>query len=47
MLEEDVSKARWLFGGLLLIALGAGGVLGRQVWQRKRSTGQYVLGDTP
>lgn len=47
MLEEDVTKARWLFGVLLLVALGAGGVLGRQLWQRKRSTGQYVLSETP
>lgn len=47
MLEDDLPKARLMFGTLLLIALVAGGLLGRQFWQRKRATEQYVLSDTP
>jgi type III secretion protein J len=45
MLEQDLPKARLLFGVLLIAALVAGGVLGRQLWQRKRADRQYVLGD--
>ncbi|MEG5266159.1 type III secretion inner membrane ring lipoprotein SctJ [Pseudomonas sp. JDS28PS106] len=45
MLEQDLPRARLLFGVLLLAALAAGGVLGRQLWRRKRVERPYVLGD--
>lgn len=45
MLEQDLPKARLLFGVLLVAALAAGGVLGRQLWRRKRVERPYVLGD--
>jgi type III secretion protein J len=47
MLEQDVPRARLLFGILLVAILAAGGVLGRQLWQRKRTVRPYVLGETP
>lgn len=45
MLEQDVPRARLLFGVLLVATLAAGGVLGRQLWRRKRVERPYVLGD--
>ena len=45
MLEQDVPRARLLFGVLLVALLVAGGVLGRQLWQRKRADRPYLLGD--
>ncbi|KAF1019968.1 MAG: Nodulation protein NolT [Pseudomonas sp.] len=43
MLEDNVNQARLLFGGLLLVALGAAGVLARQQWARRQSRALYVL----
>lgn len=45
MLEDNVPQARLMFGALLLCALGLGGVLGWQQWQRRRSQALYVLDD--
>ncbi|WP_122500912.1 MULTISPECIES: type III secretion system inner membrane ring lipoprotein SctJ [Pseudomonas] len=47
MLEDDVPRARWLFGTLLLIALGLAATLGRQLWKRQKAEGAYVLSDAP
>jgi type III secretion protein J len=47
MLEDDVPRARWLFGVLAMVAVAAGGVLARQLWQRKRPPERYVLSDAP
>ncbi|MBK5438595.1 type III secretion inner membrane ring lipoprotein SctJ [Pseudomonas sp. TH32] len=43
LLEDNLNQARLLFGGLLLVALGAGGVLARQYWARRQSQALYVL----
>ncbi|MGY2288508.1 type III secretion system inner membrane ring lipoprotein SctJ [Pseudomonas sp. SDO528_S397] len=43
VLEDNLNQARLLFGGLLLIALGACGVLARQQWARRQSKALYVL----
>ena len=43
LLEDNLAQARIMFGGLLLIALGALGVLARQQWARRQSQALYVL----
>src|SRR5471032_3077613 len=43
LLEDNLAQARVMFGGLLLIALGALGVLARQHWARRQSQAMYVL----
>jgi type III secretion protein J len=43
LLEDNLNQARLLFGGLLLLALGAGGVLARQQWARRQAQALYVL----
>lgn len=43
MLEDNILQARLLFGGLLLIALGATAGLARQIWFRRQSQALYVL----
>lgn len=43
LLEDNLNQARLLFGGLLLLALGACGVLARQQWARRQSQALYVL----
>ncbi|OCR23192.1 type III secretion protein [Pseudomonas syringae] len=45
MLEDNVPRARLMFGGLLLIGLALAGVLGWQHWQRRRSQALYVVED--
>ncbi|WP_311969951.1 type III secretion system inner membrane ring lipoprotein SctJ [Pseudomonas baltica] len=47
MLEQDVSRARWLFGVLLVLALGLGGFVGWQAWSRRRAQTLYALEQTP
>jgi type III secretion protein J len=45
MLEDNVSRAQWIFGILLLVILSLAGVLAWQQWQRRRSDAVYVLED--
>ncbi|EPJ86683.1 MULTISPECIES: type III secretion system inner membrane ring lipoprotein SctJ [Pseudomonas] len=45
MLEDNVPRARLMFGALLLIGLALAGVLGWQHWQRRRSQALYVVED--
>jgi len=43
LLEDNLPQARLIFGGSLLLALGLAGVLGWQVWHRRRSHSLYAL----
>jgi type III secretion protein J len=45
MLEDNVPRARMIFGVLLLGILGLAGVLGWQQWQRRRADALYTLED--
>lgn len=45
MLEDNVLRARMIFGVLLLGILGLAGVLGWQQWQRRRADALYTLED--
>jgi len=43
LLEDSLSRARFIFGGSLLLVLCLGGVLGRQYWNRRRAQNLYTL----
>ncbi len=45
MLEDNVPRARLMFGALLLIGLALAAALGWQHWQRRRSQALYVVED--
>ena len=45
MLEDNVPKARFMFGLLLMSTLGLAGVLGWQQWHKRRAQSMYVLED--
>ena len=45
MLEDDLPRARLMFGFLLLCSLGLAGVIGWQHWQRRGAQSVYVLED--
>ncbi|KJZ64572.1 type III secretion system inner membrane ring lipoprotein SctJ [Pseudomonas fluorescens] len=47
MLEDNLTQARWMFGGSLLIALVLGGVLIEQRWSRHRAKAVYRLEAQP
>jgi type III secretion protein J len=43
LLEDNLSRARLVFGGGLLLVLGLGGTLGWQYWNRRRAQSLYTL----
>jgi len=45
LLEDDLPRARWMFGLLLVCTLGLGGAFAWQHWQRRRANAVYVLED--
>ncbi|MDR9750844.1 type III secretion inner membrane ring lipoprotein SctJ [Pseudomonas sp. SZMC_28357] len=47
LLEENLGQARWMFGGLLLVALLLAGVLVNQWWTRRRGQSVYALESRP
>lgn len=47
MLEDNLAQARWMFGGVSLLALLSVGVLIRQRWMRQRAQALYPLEAQP
>lgn len=43
VLDSDLSRAQWLFGGSLALALGVLGALGWQAYKRRQGLRTYVL----